>query len=601
MSLYTAAVQQLYVAYFSRPADAAGLVYWEGVIAAAKGDTSSVSAAFAASTEYRAAYAGKDSAQTIDTVYLNLFGRLPEAAGSQYWAPLLQSGKVTIDNVVTAVAGGAQASDLAAYKAKVTAATAFSAALDTTPEMLGYSGAAGNAAGIAFLASVKDAATLAAAIEPTKLILTIAGATGTTPVPVPDPTPNPTPPPTPTPVPPISKGLNINLGAGDDTLGNIAISAGDTVDGGAGIDSLALAQVGAANYSAFWNFERLNASKAGYFDMGMLADHNRISEVLVSGATKPDNLFLINLAAATGLRLTADQASVNVSQAVPGLLSVIADRDETTPPTAAVEVFVTADAATSFKVVFDNDFKLARPLETGANGSFLNGGLVSLKSASAVSASVMSGGDHAINYLSYHDSAASGSLSELTISGSQRLYFISVDTAKLSLVDASTQTGGLYMDTARLGDGGMIRLGSGTDRVTVSASSTPAGLESVAGFEKTAAAATGTNAAAAAAAIADADKLVFAGGAVANAASVEGGVLDAMGVLSFIGAGPATLDAAFAIAELAAESAGEVLVFSYLNDSYVFMQGADLAIKLVGTVGISAIGESGTADNFYIL
>ena len=597
MGIYTALVQQLYVAYFSRPADAAGLVYWESVVAAAKGNTSAVSAAFAASAEYKAAYAGKDAAQVVDTVYMNLFGRNAEPAGVQYWAPLLQSGKVTIDAIVTAVAGGARTTDLVAYDAKVTAATAFSAALDTTPEMLGYSGAAANAAGIAFIAGVKDAATLAAAIDPAKLALAIHGATGTKP----EPTPEPKPEPEPSPVPPAGKGLNIRLGEGDDTLGKIAIVAGDTVDGGPGTDTLSMDQVGAANFSAFWNFERLNASTAGHFDMSMLAAHNNIKEVVVSGTTLPNGLFLTNLAATTALRMTADQLGIQVTQAKPGELALSADRDEKTVPTAATEMEVTANGATAFSLVFDNDYSVARPGVLGANDSPLNGALVALSSDSAASVSVLSGGDHAINYLTYDDDAAGGSLAEIVATGTQRLYIITTGTSKLALVDASAQTGGLYMSTSRLADGGLVKLGSGADRITVADSSVATGLESVAGFEKAAAGAVGADATAATAAIADADKLVFTGGSVANASTVAGGAVDAHGVLAFSGMGPSTLAAAFAIAELAAETAGEVLVFAYLNDTYAFMQGADTAVKLVGTAGVGRIVESDTVDNFFIL
>ena len=75
MAVYTDAIQKLYVAYFSRPADAAGLAYWEGVVTAAKGSTAAVSAAFAASAEYKAAFAGLDEYHIVDQIYLNLFGR----------------------------------------------------------------------------------------------------------------------------------------------------------------------------------------------------------------------------------------------------------------------------------------------------------------------------------------------------------------------------------------------------------------------------------------------------------------------------------------------------------------------------------------------
>lgn len=169
MATYTEAVQKLYVAYFSRPADAAGLTYWENVVAKANGNTAAVSAAFAASQEYKDTFAGKSAYQIIDTIYMNLFGRPAESAALTFWGQGLLNGNFTIDNAVTAIAAGAQTTDLAAYNSKVAAATAFSAALDTSAEMIGYTGTAANAAAKTWLAGIKDEATLKAAIEPAAL------------------------------------------------------------------------------------------------------------------------------------------------------------------------------------------------------------------------------------------------------------------------------------------------------------------------------------------------------------------------------------------------------------------------------------------------
>ena len=174
MGVYTEAVQKLYVAYFSRPADFGGLDYWEKVVVAANGDTSAVSAAFAASQEYRDTYAGKSSFQVINTIYQNLFGRDAEPAALLFWGGALDSNAVTIDNAVTTIAAAARSTDATAYASKVAAATAFTAALDTTPEILGYSGAAANGAAREWLAGVSDDGSLAAATDPATLNVAIA-------------------------------------------------------------------------------------------------------------------------------------------------------------------------------------------------------------------------------------------------------------------------------------------------------------------------------------------------------------------------------------------------------------------------------------------
>ncbi len=169
---------------------------------------------------------------------------------------------------------------------------------------------------------------------------------------------------------------------------------------------------------------------------------------------------------------------------------------------------------------------------------------------------------------------------------------------------------------ANLKDTGTVKLGSGTDVITVTTASTGAtGFESIQNFEKTAAVAVSTataDATAAAAAIAAADKIALGSGtfAVADAdyngstsgtGTLSGGAVD-KGVLTFTGAGPATLADAISIANLAAETAGEAVVFEYVGNSYVFVQGTtDIAVQLTGITGVTNFVEDGTSNNFFIV
>ena len=168
------AVQKLYVAYFNRPADTLGLNYWVSVVAANGGSTALVSAAFAASPEYAATYAGMSTAARVDAIYNNLFGRSAEPTGLTYWGGLIDSGKISISNAVTQIAGGAQGTDLVAYNSKATAAEAFTTALNTTAEIVAYSGTAANNAAKVWLSSIKDVATATAAVVPAVLDASIA-------------------------------------------------------------------------------------------------------------------------------------------------------------------------------------------------------------------------------------------------------------------------------------------------------------------------------------------------------------------------------------------------------------------------------------------
>lgn len=174
---YTSAVQQLYVAYFNRPADPAGLDFWAKAIASANGSTAAVAAAFSTAVEYTEAYKGMTNAQIVDQVYQNLFGRSTGSdKGAQFWIDGLDKKTITVADVVVAVAAGAQGTDLTAFNNKVIAATQFTASLDTDAEIAGYAGTDANAIAREFLAGVTTNATLAAAIEPANLNQVVADA-----------------------------------------------------------------------------------------------------------------------------------------------------------------------------------------------------------------------------------------------------------------------------------------------------------------------------------------------------------------------------------------------------------------------------------------
>jgi hypothetical protein len=166
MADLTNEVQKLYVAYFSRPADPAGLAYWVNVLGHDPNGYQEISHAFSTSAEYKATFANMNNAQVVNTVYEHLFGRAAEQAGLDYWANLLDKGMITIDNVVTQVAGGALTTDLFAYNAKVAVSTSFTTHLDQPVEVQAYSGAHANLLAMNFVATVKDLTTASAGMDP---------------------------------------------------------------------------------------------------------------------------------------------------------------------------------------------------------------------------------------------------------------------------------------------------------------------------------------------------------------------------------------------------------------------------------------------------
>lgn len=436
----------------------------------------------------------------------------------------------------------------------------------------------------------------------------------------------------------LAAGTTIALGAGDDKLlyssGSIANStstATTVVDGGDGTDTLALALVGAANVGVFQNFEVFDViglnNGAGGLDMNILAAKNTITGVSGSGALGGASA-LINLGAGVNFTASADMGTataLTLTQTTGGALTVKLDADSTDDTTQNdTGVKVIASNATALTADFNVDSAYNAPL-TNTNDQTID-----LTGTKAASLTVVSGGTLATNKLVYASatngaSSAADILTAVTVTGSQDLTVdytpYAAGKGNTATFDASAFTGKLSVDTNVLKNGGTLKLGSGTDTVWVGDLSNPgAGAhaeEAIVGFTKSTSTTSAT-------AIAAADKLIFdatannavvtgatkvAVAVVTTAASVTGGAVDTHGVVTFTGAGPANLDAAVAIAGLAAGGvAGNAVVFEYVGDTYVFVEGAGAAtavaatdhlVKLVGVTGVTSLNETGT-DVLYI-
>jgi len=422
--------------------------------------------------------------------------------------------------------------------------------------------------------------------------------------------------------------LTVNLGDGADTFtSDVAIAATDSIDAGAGSDTLLLSLVGAANVGAFKNFDVYDVKgMTANLDLDILNTNNAVTEIVGSGALGAA-VTLQNVGAGVNFRATADMGLTNaltLTQKTAGALTVTLDADQATDVTGddVAQVSVAAAGATSISAVFDAAYDGVAGAGTAGSETAAtdNVSTIALATQAAASINVVSGGANAKNVLNVTEGTGTDALTTVTVTGAQALTLSVNGASKLATIDASAATGGLTAALADLKDGGTIKLGSGTDVITATNTSNATGAESIQGFAKTAAVAVSDAAAdatAKAAAIAAADKIVVdlgANEAVANANGAATGATLANGVLTFTGAGPATLDAALVIADAFAETAGEVVAFQYLGDTYIFGQGAthdngggaqgvsaaDLVVKLVGVTGVTNLVETGT-DHFFIV
>ncbi|SDC96346.1 protein of unknown function [Desulfurella multipotens] len=149
-------VQDLYIAYYQRPADPAGLIYWSQMAAAQGGLTPQIINAFANSLEAKANYGTITSAniaQVITSIYQALFNRAPDQQGLAFYENGFNNGTFTPGTIALNILNGARGNDAITLQNKLTAAMQFTQALD--PAL--YTGSASQ------LTATYDAADIAAA------------------------------------------------------------------------------------------------------------------------------------------------------------------------------------------------------------------------------------------------------------------------------------------------------------------------------------------------------------------------------------------------------------------------------------------------------
>lgn len=191
---YYNVVQQIYVAYFGRPADPGGLEWHANVLLAAGAPTNVValSAAygtnqalkdeidsFGTSAESAALYPG-DNGQFIDALYHNLFGRDPDAAGKDWWVNMLNQKLITRASAAIQLTAGAQKADATIISNKTSVASNFTSRIITDVQQKGYDGMDANAIVRTMLGKVgetTDVLAFNATVRSTVSMLTTAAAT----------------------------------------------------------------------------------------------------------------------------------------------------------------------------------------------------------------------------------------------------------------------------------------------------------------------------------------------------------------------------------------------------------------------------------------
>lgn len=325
---YTQVAQQIYLAYFGRPADHYGLLDMTAALAAsgAPTDIQGFEAAsktnvtikailenFGNSDESKALYGTGGDAAFINAIYTNVLGREADVTGLDFWVAALKSGAITRANAAVQIISAASKpdadpADLLTVTNKVAVATTFTQNLDETSEIVGYSGDVAAAQARELLATVNGTTapdSFAAAIDAT--ITTIA---------------NP-------PVPALTISLTAAVDSGtaftgargDDvfnadltTAGNNTLNSLDRLNGGAGNDTLNVVLASDVTPAQLTNIETISVTAADNATLG-LANATGVTSVINSASSNA--LLVTGINAGAKLYVTGTAANTQFDYATP--------------------------------------------------------------------------------------------------------------------------------------------------------------------------------------------------------------------------------------------------------------------------------------------
>ncbi|HEY8024512.1 MAG TPA: DUF4214 domain-containing protein [Burkholderiaceae bacterium] len=154
VATYGTVVQQLYIAYFGRPADSGGLTNFSAALqaAGAPADIGNLSVAytsnptlkalidsFGTSAESQTLYGSGTTSSFVTAIFQNVLGRAPASSGLAFWVTAIDSGNLTKADAALAIMAGAEANtttqgrlDAALIANRITIAENFTSTISTS-------------------------------------------------------------------------------------------------------------------------------------------------------------------------------------------------------------------------------------------------------------------------------------------------------------------------------------------------------------------------------------------------------------------------------------------------------------------------------------
>lgn len=184
---YANEVQQLYIAYFGRPADPGGLANFEaqllklgapidiGDLAADYKTNSGIASlidSFGLSAESQALYGNGTTTQFVDTIFNNVLGRQPASSGQSFWVSAIDSGQTSKGDAALSIMAGAFANqstqaglDVDLINNRVSVAASFTGEVSSLSATASYAGSAAAQSARQLLAGVTSSTVPSALLQ----------------------------------------------------------------------------------------------------------------------------------------------------------------------------------------------------------------------------------------------------------------------------------------------------------------------------------------------------------------------------------------------------------------------------------------------------
>lgn len=428
-------ITQLYVGYYNRAPDPEGLNYWIGR-ANAGVSMADIANSFAASPEAIATYPylafpNVANAETfLEQVYQNLFNRSIDADGREYYANKLATGQTTPGQIIAEIQANANTNpnntDGQVLANKVTVGLDFALEAASTPGFE-YEGAAVNQANTVLDNVTDSQASVDAALASNDTFFEDGVTT-----------------------PPVTLTTGIDVlqgGTGNDTFvgsstatagAQSTVNLGDSIDGGAGFDTVRIATDGTAIIPTLKNVERVEI-------LDTVHDSRDISGL--TGVTE------FELEGGTAAAATAD-TTITVAAGQTVSLDGVKDGDATDDAADKGGVIITSAGSVTSQSIALNNVGAANTATAGSGDLD-----ISLTGAGVTTLNVASTGTNFVNL------ATATATKTVNISGNGSLTVDGALANTVTTVDASTATGSV--DVA-LGNGNLtFKGGAGNDTLRI--------------------------------------------------------------------------------------------------------------------------------------